>query len=220
MALLIDIREKDPMLVDSVISIAIEKGHEYRIAKLEVGDFVWEESSICIEHKSTKDFLSSIVSGHLYSQMRDMHQYERPFLFIEGEWPFRQKFGRTFLTQKIVAGLLSQVLFHFPAIQTVYWPSDTMFAQAVVSLRNRADEKGPLVDVVKRTPSKTVYEDPNLAGFLSIPGIGEKKAKDLISMYGNFWCFIDTFKNEPEAFHLRGNTLPKKAFAYMEGITK
>jgi ERCC4-type nuclease len=128
--------------------------------------------------------------------------------------------GRNRLTQKQVAGMLSGVMYHFPYVQLVYWPSDTMFAQAVVSLRNRADEKGPLVDVVKRTPSKTVYEDPNLAAFMSVPGIGEKKARDLIELYKNFYWFCETFKENPEVFKMKGNTIPKKSFAYMEAITR
>ena len=144
MTLLVDIQEKDPMLCDLVIETATTAGYEYKVVKPPVGDFIWDDSDICIEHKSTKDFLSSLISGHLYSQFRDMAQFAHPFLFIEGDWPYQQRFGKTFLTQKIVAGLLSGVMYHFQYLQVIYWPSDTMFAQAVVSLRNRADEKGPL----------------------------------------------------------------------------
>jgi len=217
--LTIDIREKDPMLCDLVIEIAQAAGYGYKIEKLAVGDFYWQDADINIEHKSTKDFLSSLMSGHLYSQLRDMAQFTHPYLFVEGDWPYQMLIGRNRLTQKQVAGMLSGVMYHFPYVQLVYWPSDTMFAQAVVSLRNRADEKGPLVDVVKRTPSKTVYEDPNLAAFMSVPGIGEKKARDLKELYKNFYWFCETFRENPEVFKMKGNTIPKKSFAYMEGIT-
>lgn len=218
--LLVDIQEKDPTLCDLVIDIALEAGYQYKVVKLDVGDFIWKDADICIEHKSTKDFLSSLISGHLYSQLRDMAQYTHPYLFIEGEWPYQMMIGKNRLTQKQVAGMISGVMYHFPYVQVVYWPSDMMFAQAVVSLRNRADEQGPLVDVVKRTPSKTIYEDPNLAAFLSVPGIGKKKAELLVSLYKTFYWFCEMFKNNPEVFRMKGTTIPKKSFAYMEAITK
>lgn len=218
--LTIDKREKDPMLCDAVISLAQEAGYTYTLETLAVGDFLWKDADIIIEHKSTKDFLQSLISGHLHSQLRDMAQFTHPYLFIEGEWNYTQLIGKTRLTQKMVAGMMSGVMYHFPYVQVVYWPSDTMFAQAVVSLRNRADEKGPLVDVAKRVPSKTMYEDPNLSMFMSVPGIGEKKARDLIETYRNFYWFVESFRNDPAIFRMKGQTIPKRSFAYMEGITK
>jgi ERCC4-type nuclease len=216
----IDSREKDPMLCDAVISLAQDAGYTYAIETLPVGDFLWRDADIIIEHKSTKDFLQSLISGHLHSQLRDMAQFTHPYLFIEGEWNYTQLIGKTRLTQKMVAGMMSGIMYHFPYVQVVYWPSDIMFAQAVVSLRNRADEKGPLVDIAKRVPSKTMYEDPNLSIFMSVPGIGEKKARDLIETYRNFYWFVESFRNDPAIFRMKGQTIPKRAFAYMEGITK
>lgn len=216
----IDKREKDPELLDLIVSTAEEYKYEWEFATLSVGDFLWPDVSICVEHKTTEDFLQSFISGHLYSQLRDMMQYRYGYLFIEGQWPYKMNIGKARLTQKMVAGMLSTVMYHFPSIQVFYWPTQTMFAQAVVSLRNRADEKGPLVDIVKRIPSKTIYEDPNLAAFMSVPGIGEKKAREYIATYGTFWVFIDMFKNDPEVFRVKGCRIPKKSFAYMEAITR
>lgn len=218
--LTIDTREKDPTLCDLVIEIALESGFTYEVKTLPVGDFLWKDADIIIEHKSTKDFLQSLMSGHLYSQLRDMSQFSHPYLFICGEWPYRQMIGKTYLTQKMVAGMLSGVMWHYCNIQVVYWPSDTMFAQSVVSMRRRADEKSPMVDIVKRTPSKTLIEDPNLGAFMSVPGIGEKKARDLIETYRNFYWFVESFRNDPAIFRMKGQTIPKKSFAYMEAITK
>jgi hypothetical protein len=55
---------------------------------------------------------------------------------------------------------------------------------------------------------------------MSVPGIGEKKARDLIETYRNFYWFVESFRNDPAIFRMKGQTIPKRAFAYMEGITK
>ena len=47
--LTIDIREKDPMLCDLVIEIAQAAGYGYKIEKLAVGDFYWQDADINID---------------------------------------------------------------------------------------------------------------------------------------------------------------------------
>lgn len=218
MTLLIDTREKSDTLIDLVISTAHEAGYACEMETLKVGDFVWDDAQICIEHKSTRDFLQSLISGRLYSQLRDMACYPYPYLFIEGDWPYHMQVGRSRLSQKMVAGMMCGVMYHFPYIMTVYWPSEVMFAQSVISLRNRADETGPKVDIIKRTPSKTMHENPNLAAYLSMPGIGHGKAESLMDRYGSFYTFLQAYAEDPKHFSKKGNTIPKSARTYVEGI--
>lgn len=216
--LTIDIREKDAELVDLVATTAMENGYSVEHDTLTVGDFVWHEKSICIEHKSTQDFLSSLTSGHLYSQLRDMSQYRYPYLFIEGAWPYKMIIGHNRLTQKMVAGMICGVMFHFPFVQVFHWQTQTMFAQAVISVRNRADEEGPSVDLIKRTPSKTMVDNPNLAAFMSVPSIGKKKAERLLETYPNFSEFLSAFSADQSVFTKKGNTLPKRTLTYLREI--
>jgi ERCC4-type nuclease len=218
MILTIDKREKDLELVDLLTSMAIENGYEVEMDTLTVGDYVWHDASICCEHKSTKDFLSSLTSGHLYSQLRDMAQYRHPYLFIEGPWDYHMMIGHNRLSQKVVAGMLAGVMWHFPFVQIFHWQTQTMMCQAVISIRNRADEEAPKVDVMKRCPSKTMTENPNLAAFMSVPSIGKKKAEGLLKEYTCFAAFLLEFNSDPTFFQKKGNTLPKKAHTYLQGI--
>lgn len=217
---MIDSREKDAELIDSIMAAATEHGYDIVHKTLSVGDFYWDDVGICIEHKSTKDFLSSLTTGHLYSQLRDLEVFPHPYLFIDGEWPYQSMIGQNRLTQKIVAGMLCNILYHFPNIRTFHWPNDTMFAQSVVSLRNRASEPHVSIDIVKRIPSKTVKEEPNLAAYLSIPGIGGKKAEALQLKYGLFVEFLVKYSLQPQDFQKKGNLLPKVSHAYLIGLTQ
>ena len=218
MKLLIDSREKSPELIDLVETVAIENGYAVETQQLDIGDFSWPSKGVVIEHKSTKDFLSSLTSGRLYSQLRDMNQFPHPYLFIEGPWDYKMMIGRNRLTQKAITGMICGVMYHFPGIQIFHWATQVMFAQAVISIRNRCDEEAPEIDLIKRVPSKTMFENPILSAYLSIPSIGKTKGLKLRDKYGNFREFLDSYSKNPEQFRAKGNTLPKKSLEYLDVI--
>ncbi|MBI2084548.1 MAG: hypothetical protein HYT70_02980 [Candidatus Aenigmarchaeota archaeon] len=52
---------------------------------LKVGDFVCSDKRIVVERKTHGDFVSSIVDGRIFEQMRNMKEnYDKPIVIIEG----------------------------------------------------------------------------------------------------------------------------------------
>lgn len=79
------IAHNEPSLIQMKVKKTAEAhGVECEVTALAVGDYLWEEDGICIERKEIGDFINSIRSGHLESQLLDMAQYEKPRLFISG----------------------------------------------------------------------------------------------------------------------------------------
>lgn len=52
--------------------------------RLDVADFLVSERA-AVERKQVSDFVDSIVDNRLFSQLTDLHQFDRPILMIEGE---------------------------------------------------------------------------------------------------------------------------------------
>ena len=59
---------------------------DYEVRSLKVGDYLWDDLNICIERKTVMDYISSIQSGHLFSQLKDMQVYSERYLFISGDY--------------------------------------------------------------------------------------------------------------------------------------
>ena len=209
MVLLIDTREKNSELIDLLIQRCEQEGVEYKLTALDVGDFVWEECGICIEHKSTEDYIKSITTNHLQTQALDMEQYPHAYLFIEGNWTlgFSRKYGRFTYQQKIgsLVSLIVRTKLKVLECKTLH-----ELVHAVFSVREKV-EKGEKVEVVVRHSKTSNRLDPNLDMYLSLPGVGEKKAQQLVSTFPSFYSFLTYYKTS-------GYKLPKQTCEYLDKL--
>ncbi|MFH0979232.1 MAG: DEAD/DEAH box helicase [Candidatus Woesearchaeota archaeon] len=75
-----DHREKGSGIIRELVDL----GAEIKLQQLEVGDYL-ASNRVCIELKTTEDFVNSILDGRLLEQLKAMKsQYERPVVIIEG----------------------------------------------------------------------------------------------------------------------------------------
>jgi Fanconi anemia group M protein len=75
----------------SVVQSLLKKNVRIQPEQLDVGDYV-VSSRIGIERKQVDDFLNSLVSGKLFSQLHKLRDaYPRPFLIIEGKGLFTKR---------------------------------------------------------------------------------------------------------------------------------
>ena len=61
-------------------------GADVDVARLKIGDYVCEETSVCIERKTIDDFCNSIVDGRLKKQVSAMSRaYKHNFVLVSGK---------------------------------------------------------------------------------------------------------------------------------------
>ena len=162
--------------------------------QLEVGDYLIND--IVIERKTASDFLNSIYSGRLYTQLKHLRESSsRPLLVIVGRIPrirwikdkegrlipkglnYKEKAKRRDLFYTNLA--ISYLSFSIPVI---YLRDQSEFISLVFSLYKRSfSEKRSTIPVKIKEKSKT--EDYKLLVFCSLPGIGGKLAKRLSREY-------------------------------------
>ena len=75
---IVDFREKNSLVASKLVAL----GLEIEFKALEIGDYVVND--VIVERKTVSDFISSMISGRLTSQLENMRQYENRLLIIEG----------------------------------------------------------------------------------------------------------------------------------------
>ena len=184
--IVVDYREKNSMVVSEVVSLGIEI--DFR--KLEIGDYIVR--GVVIERKTVSDFINSMKSGRLITQLDGLKQYDSRLLVIEGideqelYTDSEQKIG---MHPNSVRGFLLSILLKHkvPIIFTQNYEDTAKF---LLVLSKQEDRESPLNPTRK---FHTVKEQRQyvLEGF---PGIGPKTAKKLLDKFGS----IKEVINAPE----------------------
>ena len=76
--IIVDTREKQSL----VASELVHNGCEIKFKQLKVGDYIVK--NILIERKTVSDFIGSMVSGRLRTQLKNMQKVKNKILLIEG----------------------------------------------------------------------------------------------------------------------------------------
>ena len=187
MFLKVDTREKNEEILD-----LLAERIEYELCSLSVGDYLWcndDGGVICIEHKSVNDFRSSLMSGHLDTQIADIKQYPHCGLFISGDWRTvydkrQHSFNRSMVKNKI----LSIGVKHGVPVYEFKYPTD--FVDAIISIGDIVENGRAVNDVVRNTFTKNKL-DANYQMYSAIDGMGRKKIEALMIDYPCIFDFFD-----------------------------
>lgn len=184
--LIIDTREP---IKKKVEKLAKEKGFETKVENLQVGDFLWQDENIIIERKAIGDFISSIKSGHLFSQLRDMQQYSERYLFISGrasDYKKAQHFnGKNIgLSVDQEISIKNSIVGHYD-VKMVEYDNDTQLIKGIFSLREKVLKRCNGGDAPIEIERTTKHPNKAVQMYMSIDGMGQKRAEALAELYPN-----------------------------------
>ncbi len=177
--IIVDFREKNSM----VPSYLIKSGVNVIFENLEIGDYI--VGDIIIERKSANDFFSSIYSGHLKEQMKNMFMCDKKVLVIEGIFDYKN------FNKKVFWGFFKtySILFKIP-ILVVFNEKD--FSDFIISLVSK--KKSLNKNRYKKT-KKTLLEK-RIFFLEGIFGIGNKSAMELLKKFGSIKNIINSEKDD------------------------
>ena len=172
---------------------------------LEVGDYVF--GNVCFEAKSTHDFLSSVISKRLWTQLDNMDRcYDNNVVIIYGSLSSALKYTKysakynkmptqrkmQLLTNKFY-GAISRIILDSD-IKPVWVLDDYAAASIICSVSKMQPVERPPIKphVFKRFTS----DDIRLNMLSTIKGVSEKKAKALLKKYGSLMEIGDCDKRE------------------------
>lgn len=170
--IIVDSRERNP----EILEMLERSGANILTAQLPVGDYILSDR-MCVERKTGSDFENSIMDTRLFEQARRLHEgFEKAILILEednGERALRRNMViGAILTLYVEMGI--QVMFSSGAEETAYILNKLAEREQLGGAREPR--------LAGRKKAYNLYQWQLLI-LGSIPGVGPKLAKDLISHF-------------------------------------
>jgi len=205
--ILVDYREKG----SAVMRVLLEQGVQLELRSLTIGDYHLTEN-VVIEYKKIKDFVDSIIDGRLLSQAKELKQYLKPIIIIEGD---EDIYAQRKIHPNAIRGMIYTItsIMKIPIIQTKN-PKDT--ASYLMFIANK--EQNPQEQDYQMHTTKP-YTDKEIQEYIisSLPGIGGKLAPYLLEHFKTIKKIINANPEELKKVELIGE---KKAQKINEIINK
>jgi len=189
----VDTREKRSIIPQKLQ----ELGVEIQYTSLPIGDYI--VGDICIERKEINDYVASLTSGHLHTQLYQMStNFELSYLIVEGiisEVLMYRKIKRQAYISSLAGASLKrsphgkQGIVQIINLETAY---DTVLF--LKSLDEKVKENEPRLPKMNKV--KWSNTDEAIFVVSSIFGIGEKRAKNLLSYFNTIKNIVNSTKEE------------------------
>ena len=184
-----------------------------------------KNSAVAVERKTAGDYLQSLDSGHLNNQLVEMSRnFQLSYLVIYGDMNQalleREKYPASYISSLIgdslkrsADGLQGQII----TINDTAIMTETDFATFLKHLNIKLEQEN-FIRLPKIIRVKMTDEDYALRLLVQLPGVGEKRAKDILLTCGSFESFITQilYGNLPK---IKGIT-PKLQQKYHSILTK
>jgi len=195
-----DYREKSSVIIKALS----EKGLKIELSNLDVGDYVLSER-VCVEYKTPKDFVDSILDGRLLSQLTNLKRYERPIILIEGE---EDLYSQRNIHPNAVRGMLSTVLVSYgiPLVQTKNSRETAALFLMIIRKESDLTKKDFTLHSAKPLTDKDLQE--YVVG--AFPGIGGTMAKPILKRFKTIKNFVNADEKELKEVELIGDKKAKR----------
>ncbi len=177
--IIVDTREKNSMVPAYLFKLKMNVVFE----KLDVGDYIVND--IVVERKTASDFFSSIYSGRIKEQVKNMIEIKQKIILIEGLMEYK-KFNKN-----VFWGFFSSYCMTLGVpILFVNNEKETAEFLKFMSCKNVT------VGQVRYSKKAKSIEEKKIFFLEGIYGIGNKKAKELLKQFGNIKNIINLSKED------------------------
>lgn len=225
--LIIDSREKSK-LAKLVMDKARRLNIQYEQRWIEIGDYVYDD--VCFEAKSTTDFLGSIMSKRLWTQVDNMDRhYKTNVVIIHGSLdeailniiqnsPSKMSISarNIMLNNKFLGGIGRLIL--DTDVKPVWVETEEEAALIITAVSKMKPMTRDTIapQIFKRLST----DDLRLDLLSSIKGVSIKKAKELIKQFGSIMEIGECSVYELQAIEGIGDTLAKRIISTLNSEEK
>ena len=176
--------------------------------QLDVGDYI-VSSRIGIERKQVDDFLNSLVSGKLFSQLHRLREsYARPFLIIEGKGLFTKRN----INHHAIYGTFVSIIVDFGiSIITTEDSNDT--ADLLYTAAKREQRRNSKEVVLRGSKSKLSTSDTMQFIVEGFPNVSAVIAKRLLSHFGSIRALASASEKELQEVHGVGKKIAASIYS-------
>ena len=195
---------------------------------VEIGDYIYDD--VCFEAKSTTDFLGSVMTKRLWTQLDNMDRhYQTNVVIIYGEMdeaihnvisnsPSKMPIGtRTIMLNNKFLGAIGRIVLDTDI--KPFWVQTEEEAALIITAVSK------MKPITRETIAPQVFkrlttDDLRLDLLSSIKGVSIKKAKELIKQYGSIMEIGECSEYEIQAIEGIGETLAKRIISTLNSEEK
>ncbi|GBF36237.1 DEAD/DEAH box helicase [Methanofervidicoccus abyssi] len=199
-----DIKKKPKIVIDhrekNIGKLLFERA-ELEFKNLDFGDYILSDRVI-VERKTSEDFENSIIDKRLFKQLKELKNYEKPILIIEGD-----RFER--LEESAIKGaILSIVLdYHIPIIFT---KNIEETADVLLKLAEREQLKNKRPVEIRTGKKPMSLRERQRFIVESFPDVGPVTAENLLLNFGTIQNIVNASEEELMKVEGVGKTTAKK----------
>jgi Fanconi anemia group M protein len=195
-----DFREKGSPVLKEII----ELDAFLQLEKFEIGDFILSDD-VAVEFKNQEDFVTSIVDGRIFQQLRSLKKYKKPIIIIQGT---KDLYAIRNIPANAIRAVLSTITidYNIPIIQTKD-AKDTASILCIIAKREQDKQKKEFT--FHSAKPMTIKEQQEYV-ISAIPGIGASLAKPLLEHFKTIKNIVNAKEEELQTVDLIGKTKAKK----------
>ena len=225
--LIIDSREKSK-LADLVMKKAKTLKIPFEQKWIEIGDYVYDD--VCFEAKSTTDFLGSVMSKRLWTQLDNMDRHyhtnvviiygtmDEAILNVISNAPSKMPLkSRSIMLNNKFLGAIGRIVLDTDV--KPFWVESEEEASMIITAVSK------MKPLTRETIAPQVFKrittgDLRIDLLTSIKGVSIKKAKQLIEQYGSLMEIGECSAYELQAIEGIGETLAKRIISTLNSEEK
>lgn len=203
---LLYIDSREPKTVqEKVKKIGLSHNFTVETRYMDIGDYVFEDQGIAIERKTVMDFVNSVRDGRIETQMRNLEQYEHPYLFISGSFKslYFVPYANGWSTAHTV-GALCSVAARFN-VKILQFETTTQLYNAIFKIYEKTENGNN--NNKNASIKKFDNTNPNFAIYSALPKCGEKRASTILEHYPTFSELLYDVKNDNLKIKLPKDTI-------------
>ncbi len=170
--------------------------------QLEVGDYILSDRA-AVERKEVSDFLTSMMEGYLFNQLRKLKVYQNPILIIEGDGLFTTRN----ISEEAIFGALSAIVMGL-GINIITCRDSLETARFLVAGAKKEARGGRIIKLRGDKTSMTVREQQQYI-LEGLPNISAKLAQRLLTHFRSVKAVVNASEKELREVRGIGKTLAK-----------
>jgi Fanconi anemia group M protein len=194
-----DYREKASPVMKELIAQEVQ----LELKQLGVGDYQVSDR-VVVEYKQVPDFVDSLLDGRLLAQLKELKQYPRPVLLIEGE---QDIYSLRKVHPNAISGMLATIAVSYN-IPILWSRTPRESASLLIAIAKREQVGGQDFQHHSAKP----LSDDELQEFIvaAFPGIGSQLAKPLLAEFRSIKNIVTASEEELRKVALIGDKKAKR----------
>ena len=181
-----------------------EFGAIINFKKIEIGDFLISDD-ICIERKSSNDFINSIIDGRLFEQAENIkNNFKKGIILVEGN----NLDGR--ITENALKATIATLILNYN-LNVIRTENEKETARMIYYIAKKEQEQGKSVVIKGKKKAKDI-NDLQMQLLCSLPGISSGLSKKIIQNFSNIKNFVNANENEISKIKGIGRKNAKKIY--------